>query len=203
MVAAPPPRDVDEGNQEALGILEARIEAYAALRRRVEGSLPPLQPTTDVQAVYVRRAQLASAIKAARPEARRGDIFTFSVAAHLRRAIREALTGVDVDAMLLDLYEEHEMLRGFRPPQVHDAYPGWATHAMPAILLLKLPPLPDDIEYRLIGGDLVLLDTRADLIVDVLPRAVTLLGRGAVLHLRHHLAHGAVHALVLLHERGQ
>lgn len=171
VAAVPPPRDVDQRSEAALDVLEARLEAYAALRRRVEGPLPPLRPTTDMHAVYARRAQLASAIKAARPDARRGDILTFSVAAHLRRVIRDALKGVDVEAMLLDLYGEHEMRRGFRP-QVHDAYPEWATRAMPAILLLALPPLPDDIEYRLIGYDLVLLDTRADLIIDVSPRTI-------------------------------
>lgn len=99
----------------------------------------------------------------------------FPVATHLRRVIREALKDVDVEAMLLDLYGEHEMLRNFRP-QVHDAYPEWATQAMPMILLLKLPPLPDDIEYRMIGRDLLLLDLRAGLIIDVLPGAIPVVG---------------------------
>jgi len=163
------------GNEAALDILEERIEAYAALRRRLEEPLPPLLPTTDMQAVYARRAQLAAAIKAARPEARRGDILTFPVATHLRRVIREALKDVDVEAMLLDLYGEHEMLPDFRP-QVHDTYPEWATHAMPAILLLTLPPLPDDIEYRMIGRDLLLLDLRAGLIIDILRGAIPEVG---------------------------
>jgi hypothetical protein len=163
-----------QGNEAALDVLEERIEAYAALRRRVEEPLPPLQPTTDMDAVDARRARLAEAIKAARSEARQADIFTFSVATHLRRVIRDALKGVDVEAMLLDLYEEQDLPRSFRP-HVHDAYPRWATQAMPAILLLRLPSLPPDIEYRLIGRDLVLLDLRAGLIIDVLRGAIPLI----------------------------
>ena len=183
VAAAPPPRDVDQGNDPALDILEERIDSYAALRRRIEEALPPLQPTTDMHAVYARTAQLASAIKAARPEARRGDILVFPVATHLRRVIREALKDVDVEAMLLDLYDERDLPRNFNP-QVHDAYPGWATQAMPAILLLWLPSLPHDIEYRLIGRDLVLLDLRAGLIIDVLRGAIPLVDPSSTIAMR-------------------
>ena len=43
---------------------------------------------------------------------------------------------------------------------------------VPAALLMSLPRLPDPLEYRIIGGHLILLDTDADLIVDYLPNAV-------------------------------
>jgi hypothetical protein len=43
---------------------------------------------------------------------------------------------------------------------------------MVRILLQWLPPLPEDLEYRLIDHDLVLWDSHADLILDVLPDAV-------------------------------
>ena len=171
----PRPRQVKQGTEAALHTLEERLEAYTALRSRLEAPLPPLKPTTDMGAVYARKAKLASAIKAARHDARRGDIFTPPVAVHLRRVILDALDGVDVEALLLDLYDEHDTPGTFRP-HVQDDYPTWATHAMPAILLLRLPPLADDIEYRLIGYDLILLDLRAGLIIDVLPGAIPRVG---------------------------
>jgi hypothetical protein len=154
-----------------LQILEERIAAYAALRQRLEEPLPPLAPTTDMDAIYERKATLASAIRAARPGARQGDILTSSVADYLRAVVLEALEGVDIEALLLDLYSEDDVPCHFRA-RVHDDFPDWATHAMPAILLLHLPPLPKAIEYRLIGNDLMLLDLRAGLIVDILPRAI-------------------------------
>jgi hypothetical protein len=37
---------------------------------------------------------------------------------------------------------------------------------------LSLPKLPPDVEYRVVGHDLVLLDVTAKLIVDLMPNAV-------------------------------
>lgn len=49
--------------------------------------------------------------------------------------------------------------------------PGGATHEVPAILLQRLPPLPEDVEYRILDHDLVLWDIHADLVVDFVPFA--------------------------------
>jgi hypothetical protein len=43
---------------------------------------------------------------------------------------------------------------------------------MPIVLLQSLPPLPEDLEYRLLDHDLVLWDIHADLMLDVLPDAI-------------------------------
>ena len=42
---------------------------------------------------------------------------------------------------------------------------------VPPSLLLTLPPLPSSLHYRFVGRDLILLDSVAQLIVDVLPAA--------------------------------
>jgi hypothetical protein len=42
----------------------------------------------------------------------------------------------------------------------------------PPSILLNLPKLPPELEYRIVGHDLVLLDVKAGLIVDYLPRAI-------------------------------
>jgi hypothetical protein len=39
-------------------------------------------------------------------------------------------------------------------------------------LFWALPSLPEELEYRLVGGDLVLLDVEARLIVDILVDAI-------------------------------
>jgi hypothetical protein len=41
----------------------------------------------------------------------------------------------------------------------------------PAVLQ-ALPPLPPELQYRMVGCDLVLIDVHADLIVDILPYAL-------------------------------
>jgi hypothetical protein len=54
-------------------------------------------------------------------------------------------------------------------------YPYPETKAMslvPPSLLLNLPQLPKQLEYRFVGRHLVLLDERANLIVDFMLNAV-------------------------------
>ena len=157
--------------QAALRVFEERIGAYGALHRRLEGPLPSPKASQSLRSLLISRAFLGSAIKTARPNARQGDIFTPAVEQLFRRIIKEAFEGRDREAFLGDLNDEHVTLHDFHP-RVHDPYPDWATHEMPMILLHRLPSLPEDIEYRLLGHDLVLWDIHADLIVDVLPDAI-------------------------------
>ncbi len=42
----------------------------------------------------------------------------------------------------------------------------------PPTLLLKLPELPPELTYRIVGRDLTLQDTEARLIVDLIPNAI-------------------------------
>jgi hypothetical protein len=64
------------------------------------------------------------------------------------------------------------------PPRVNANYPETAALAtVPPLILQRLQRLPDGIEYRFMGRDLILRDTKANLIVDVLPEAVPTVGR--------------------------
>jgi hypothetical protein len=49
---------------------------------------------------------------------------------------------------------------------------GASRGAVPAKLLADLPPLPDELRYQFLDGDLVLLDVHADLIVDFVKRVL-------------------------------
>ena len=170
VIIATPQEEADQARAAALRAFEERIGEYAALHRQLKEPLPQLKPYTSPRAVLLYRTYLRTAIKTARPNARQGDIFTPSVARLFRDLITKALAGQDAQAMLRDLFEEQPTEYAFHP-RVYEQYPDWATHEMPLILLLRLPPLPDDIEYRLVDHDLVVWDIDADLIVDVLPGA--------------------------------
>ena len=156
----------------ALGRFGEQLAAYAALRQQVDFSLPPaFERPRGVRAMLQTRAELACAIKAARPHARQGDFFSPAVVDIFRETIADALSGVDSDAFFASLYAEDAVPAGL-PPRVHDTYPEWATHEVPLIVLERLPLLPDELDYRLIGRTLVLWDIDADLILDVLPDAI-------------------------------
>jgi hypothetical protein len=59
------------------------------------------------------------------------------------------------------------------PPAINTDYPTALPLAtVPPGLLLKLPTLPMDLEYRFLGRHLILRDIKANLIVDFIPDAV-------------------------------
>lgn len=161
----------DDGRRDGLQVFADRVAAYADLHQRVDAVFRPWKATNDVASIFGRRAYLAVAIKAERPDAKQGDIFHPSAANALRGIVADALSEVDVEWMLQGLYEECEMPAGYRP-EVNTGYPQWATHEMPFVLLSALPALPAGIQYRLIDHDLLLWDVDANLIIDVLPDAL-------------------------------
>ena len=56
---------------------------------------------------------------------------------------------------------------------VNDVFPeGIPLTTTPPTLLLKLPELPQELAYRFVGRDLTLKDTKARLIVDLIPNAI-------------------------------
>jgi hypothetical protein len=54
---------------------------------------------------------------------------------------------------------------------VNFGYPPYYSARDPAVFR-DLPPLPGELEYRVVGRDLVLLDVIANLVVDVLRDAI-------------------------------
>jgi hypothetical protein len=154
----------------AIRLFRERVVAYAALHCRLEAPLLALTRTRDMRRNFVARQLLASSIRKARVQAQQGDIFLPEVAFALRSLINEALSGRDVESFLAELHEEHPATHGLRAV-VNEPLPRGATHQMPVVLLMVLPELPEDVEYRIVNHDLLLWDIHADLVVDYLPEA--------------------------------
>jgi hypothetical protein len=57
--------------------------------------------------------------------------------------------------------------------KVNARYPEAAPlPTVPPNLLASLPPLPKDLEYRIVGNDLILRDVHANVIIDFIPMAI-------------------------------
>ena len=161
-------RESTDRTYAALDIFQQRVEAYAALHRRLAPM--PLGSALDRRSLTITRTVLASAIVAARATARQGDIFTPDAARFFRMVIRETTSAADLGmASLMD--EDGRLLPGIHPA-IHTPFPAWETRELPATTLFMLPTLPLELEYRIVDYDLVLWDVSADLIIDVLPYAV-------------------------------
>src|SRR6266540_2440432 len=153
----------------ALAVFEQRVEAYAALHRRLAPM--PLGSALDRRSLTIARTVFASAIVAARATARQGDIFTPDAARFFRMVIRETTSAADVGKAVPLMDEDGRVLPGIHP-EINMPFPAWETRELPASTLFMLPTLPRELEYRVVDYDLVLWDVSADLIVDVLPYAV-------------------------------
>ena len=151
---------------------QRRVDDYVRLHRTLEQSLPPLRPTRNIAEVQQMVAALAMRIRMARPDARQGDIITPDAGRLFRRSIRTCLPPDTWRAILADLDEDMEEPAGPVGLAANTRWPDAVPYSfMPPQLLRVLPPLPPELQYRIIGRSLVLWDHHADLIVDILEGA--------------------------------
>ena len=147
-----------------------KVDAYVRLHRQVEIGLPRRAVTEDLEALLAPKRAMALAMSKARVDASPGDVFTPEVAAYFRVTTARALRESGIDDFLAIVEEDNDV---HVVPAVNGDYPAGASLSfMPPCVLARLPPLPEELEYRFLGRDLVLVDLHAGLIVDFIPRAL-------------------------------
>jgi hypothetical protein len=154
MCAAPLSARVQEpfGDAAAITQFQRSVDAYAFQHRQVQRRLGDAAD----------RNTMAAGLRAARPLAADGDFFTPIIAAAFRTRIAFALRtqGCKVAAMGTPSSEVPRI--GALTIQ---------AHALPGCLSGVLPRLPEELEYRVSSVALVMLDTHANMVVDVLHAA--------------------------------
>jgi hypothetical protein len=151
----------------------AATRDYAEMHRRLERQIGPIEITTSIDQINRIIQQLAAAIRAERPDAKQGDFFTPALARELRVRINTALLADDftaddvISAARVDGIDyERVALR------VNGTFPWILGTAMFPCVIKALPELPPELQYRIVGTDLVLIDVHASLVVDILPSAL-------------------------------
>lgn len=156
----------------AIADFTARIADYHTLRRQIAGVLPGDVPFDDPANWLALRDTVRRAIRDARRGARPGDLFTPQAAAAIRRLVARTAAAQHVDVEDVVRAMRAERLPRARLPVVNGLY-DWRLGAwMWPALLQALPPLPPDLQYRIVDDDLVLIDVRASLVVDILDDAL-------------------------------
>lgn len=177
----PPPKQVGPlpsttqgppSNQVAKEMAEfvARVEAYNQLREKLGGQLPRLPEKATAEALETRQRALEGLIVAARKGAKAGDIFVVDMQTVVRALMVRVFANPTQRAELRATIAE-ENPTGVKLV-VNTRYPDAPVVTMPPEVLKNLPTLPKDLEYRFVGESLILLDTRAHLIVDVMSYAL-------------------------------
>ncbi len=111
----------------------------------------------------------AYASRAASTHTNEGDIFTPAVADMFRMRLAEVMRGRDWAKIIGRIDDESWPAAA---PVVNEPLRERAHNPIPSLVLPALPRLPAGIEYRMVGGDLVLWDADADIVIDVLPAAL-------------------------------
>ncbi len=149
----------------------ARMNSYAELRARLETGLKALAVTTKPVEILNAETALAERIRVARARAKRGDIFSRSV----RRGFRAALVAESDAGTCAAIRDDNPGDFDYR---INGTYPKREPlSTVPPNMLAALPELPADVHYRFLGRDLVLHDTRANIILDEIPDAIRCPGR--------------------------
>jgi hypothetical protein len=149
---------------------EKRVEDYVTLRNRVEDTLKDLPKQADPATADRHQRALSQLIQQERRQARQGDLFDPAMQALVRELLRPVFSGKD-GRMLHDEIQDNEY-KGKAPLKVNARYPDDVPlSTMPPQILLALPKLPGELEYRFINTNLILFDPHAHIIVDYMERA--------------------------------
>ena len=156
----------------AMADFKMRVEKYAALHKGLATGAATQKENTNAAQLDAQKTALVARIQAARATAQHGDIFAPEIRLAFRRLLAPELKGADGREAKAVLKDEAPA-PGTVQFKVNAKYPEDQPKAtMPAKLLLNLPPLPEPLEYRVVGQHLLLLDTAADLIVDYILNAI-------------------------------
>ena len=150
-----------------------KVQAYDKLRKDLAKDSPPLKETNNPTEIANAEKALAAKIRVARAKAQRGDIFTPATEAMFRRLIRPPMvTGPDAKENKA-IVKEDAPKPGDVPFKINGEYPKEAPQStVPPDVLKALPPLPEELQYRIVGKHLILLCVHGNLIVDYMLNAL-------------------------------
>lgn len=154
----------------AIGEFVDRVNAYVALHQGLENKAPKLPDAATPKQIDDRQRSLLALMQKARPQAKQGDMFTPAMTAFAKSMLNRVFAGPEGKQLLSSIMDENPV---DIPLKVNQRYPDTVPLAtMPPEVLTALPELPEELEYRFIGDDLILLDPHAHIIVDFIPNAL-------------------------------
>jgi hypothetical protein len=151
-----------------------RVDEYVKVRDKAENAAPvELEKKSQPTEIATAEKSMAHNVRMARTHAKRGDVFTPATEAMFRRLLRPPLTkGQNASDNKAIMKEDAPQPKDV-PFKVNAEYPkDVALSTVPPDILLSLPPLPEDVQYRFAGKHLILFDAKANLIIDFMLNAM-------------------------------
>lgn len=161
---SPGARPQPGSENESIELFQKRVEDYVALHDKLTASIPTYADRGSPEQVEATQQGLAKLIKEARRDAKQGEFFTPPIEDLVKRVMADALSGPDGPTIKASIMDENP---GLPKIFINERFPSSVPlSTMPPQVLVRLPKLTDEMEYRFIGRRLILLDTEADLILD-------------------------------------
>lgn len=165
---APADQPVNPDAKAIEGFLQ-RVNEYAVVHQKLENSLPKLSTEASPQDIDKHQRDLAKLIQNARRGTKQGDLFTPESQAVMKRLLARVFGGPDGAALKASIMDENP---GIPKLAVNNRYPDAVpVSTIPPQVLQGLPKLPEEMEFRFVGNDLILMDAHAHIIADFIPNA--------------------------------
>ncbi len=154
----------------ALATMNERLKEYVALHRRVEATLPKLPDNATPRQIDTNQRLFEERVREARRGAKAGDIFTPEARPVIMRLLAAVFAGPQGRELKASIMDENPVAI---PRVVNGRYPDTVPlSTVPPAVLQTMPQLSEDMEYRFIGDDLILLDTHAHVVADFIEDAL-------------------------------
>ncbi|HYL75525.1 MAG TPA: hypothetical protein VEU96_15035 [Bryobacteraceae bacterium] len=159
-----------EQDAQSLSEFNHRIQDFVKMHQNAEPGIPHITASYSGEEIVARQHTMAARIVAQRAGAMEGNIFTPAIRPYFERAINSAYAenepGIQASLECITPVDEKALT-------ANAAYPENVSYAMtPPTILLHIPKLPPELEYRIVNRDLLLRDVEANLIVDIMRNAI-------------------------------
>ncbi len=156
--------------KEAVVAFQERAKDYSKLREAIEDKMPKLPKESTPEEIDAHKKAFEKRVRAARSDAKPGQLFTPDITTYIRALIRNEFKGIERKELRETVLEADT--KGV-PLRVNYTYPETKELVeMPPTLLLKLPNLPKQLRYRFVGRNMLLVDRENGLIVDYMLNAL-------------------------------
>jgi hypothetical protein len=158
---------LNEADAKALATMNDRLKEYVEFHRKIEKTLPKLPDQATPQQIDSNQRMFEKLIRKERMSAKRGDIFTPEAEVVIKRLLASVFGGPQGKQLKASIMDENPVgLKLAVNGRYPDAVP---ISSVPPQVLQTLPALGEDMEYRFIGDNLILLDSHAHVIADFIP----------------------------------
>jgi hypothetical protein len=161
---------LNEADAQALATMNDRLKEYLEVHKKVEDTLPKLPDEATPQQIDKNQRAFEQRLREARKSAKQGDIFTPQAQPVIKRLLATVFAGPEGKQLKASIMDENPVGISI---SVNGRYPDAVPiSTVPPDVLQTLPKLVEDMEYRFVGDNLILLDAHAHIIADFIPNAI-------------------------------